>query len=287
MPTKNMHIRTALKYGNENDPCIPMYSHGTIALKYLRHLSTASSGKGHGIHSPFVFEFVTRVLNDRTAYPAYDRIEQLRKKLLQDATPVPTEEYGAGSLSSGPSRSVASIARGSAKSPRYAQLLFRIAQYYHAGYIIELGTSLGISAAYLGSASGESAVITGEGNHVLSATARNNFDRLGIRNVKVVTGNFDNTLPEMLQSVPHVDLAFIDGNHREEPTLRYFNTILPALSSSSALVFDDIHWSREMESAWGRILAHPSVMMSVDLFFLGIVFFRPDFLVKQHFRIRF
>ena len=117
--------------------------------------------------------------------------------------------------------------------------------------------------------------------------ARNNFESRGLTNVRIITGNFDNTLPEMVSAIPHIDLAFIDANHRKKPTLTYFNELLKKMSDRSVIIFDDIHWSAEMEEAWNEIKKHPSVMLTVDLFFLGIIFFRPEFKVKQHFRIRF
>lgn len=264
-----------------------MYSPFTLAAKYLRYHICASNGKGHGIHSPFVFEFVEKVLNDKTAYPEYETAERLRQKLLSDQRPVPMEDYGAGSRSGQGSKSIAQIARTAAKSPKYGRLLFRVARFYKPHYLLELGTSLGISSAYLALADQTSVIVTGEGNYAVSAEARNNFDSLGLTNVRIITGNFDNTLPEMVSAVPQIDFAFIDANHRKKPTITYFNELLKKSSEHSVIIFDDIHWSREMEEAWSEIKKHPAVMLTVDLFFLGIIFFRPDFKVKQHFRIRF
>lgn len=264
-----------------------MYSPLTLARKYIGYRLAAANGKGHGIHSPFVFSFIQSVLNDKTAYPEYAVVELLRKKLLADKTPVPMEDYGAGSRRGVGSKSVAQIARVSAKSPKYAQLLFRIARYYQPHYILELGTSLGVSCAYLALADTSSVTVTGEGNYAVATIARNNFDGLGLTNVRIITGNFDNTLPEMVSAIPQIDLAFIDANHRKKPTLTYFNELLKKMSDRSIIIFDDIHWSAEMEEAWNEIKKHPSVMLTVDLFFVGIIFFRPEFKVKQHFRIRF
>ena len=264
-----------------------MYSPLKIGRKYLEYWLRSSNGKGHGIHSPFVFEFITKVLNDNTRYPEYGAIERLRKKLLADNTPVPVEDYGAGSVKGIGSRSVSSITANAAKSPKYAQLLYRIVKYYQPAYILELGTSLGISTCYLAAGGKGSVVVTGEGNFVVASMARNNFESLDLSNVRVIVGNFDNTLPEMVRSIPHVDLAFIDGNHREKPTIKYFHELLSRQSGSSIIIFDDIHWSAEMEAAWRYVKNHASVMLTVDLFFIGIVFFRPEFKVKQHFTIRF
>lgn len=264
-----------------------MYSSFTVARKYLNYWLRSSNGKGHGIHSPFVFEFVTKVLNDKKKYPAYKQIEKLRKKLLADKTPVPVDDFGAGSVEGIGSRSVSTITANAAKSPKYAQLIYRIAKYYEHQYILELGTSLGISTCYLSVADKDSVVVTGEGNFVVASMARNNFESLGLHNIRVIVGNFDNTLPEMVRSIPHIDLAFIDGNHRKKPTIKYFHELLARQSESSIIIFDDIHWSAEMEAAWKFIKNHEAVMLTVDLFFIGIVFFRPEFKVKQHFTIRF
>jgi len=259
----------------------------TLTLKYLHYWLKSSNGRGHGIHSPFVFDFVQKVLNDTRQYPQYDTVEALRMRLLADQTPVPYEDYGAGSVQGPGSRSVSSITRNAAKNAKFGQLLFRIVSYYRPQYILELGTSLGISTAYLASAGKGSVVVTGEGNYAVASMAKNNMNSLGLHQVRIVTGNFDNTLPEMISAIPQVDLAFIDGNHRKKPTLNYFHQLLKKTTRSSILIFDDIHWSSEMESAWEEIREHAAVTLSIDLFFIGIVFFRPEFKVKQHFRIRF
>ncbi|MBL7700423.1 MAG: class I SAM-dependent methyltransferase [Chitinophagaceae bacterium] len=264
-----------------------MYSPLTLAGKYIGYRLTAANGRGHGIHSPFVYEFIGKVLNDKSPYPEYQTAERLRAKLLSDQTPVPVEDYGAGSKSGGGSKSVAQIARTAAKSPKYAQLLFRMVRFYKPHYVLELGTSLGISSTYLALAEKTSVVVTGEGNYAVATMAKNNFEAMNLTNVRIITGNFDNTLPEMVSATPQIDFAFIDANHRKKPTLNYFRELLKKASQRSVIIFDDIHWSKEMEEAWREIKEHPAVMLTVDLFFLGIIFFRPEFKVKQHFRIRF
>lgn len=264
-----------------------MFSPLTLAFKYLDYWLQSSSSKGHGIHSPFVFEFIQKVLNDTTAYPEYGEVERLRNKLLAENSPVPLEDYGAGSKAGPGSKSVRQITRHASKSPKYGQLLYRIAKFYSPHYIVELGTSLGISSAYLALADRTSVMVTGEGNYAVATIAKNNFESLGLTNVRIITGNFDNTLPEMVSAIPQIDLAFIDANHRKRPTITYFNELMKKATSSSIIIFDDIHWSSGMEEAWNEIKDHPSVMLTVDLFFFGIIFFRPEFKVKQHFRIRF
>ena len=265
-----------------------MFSRFQLALKYLHYYFTASSNKGHGIHSPFVFHFITKVLNDRTHYPSYDIVEKLRHDLLRNKTLLTIEDFGAGSaIDKSNQRTIASIAKHATKSKKHGQLLFRMVKEYKPQNILELGTSLGITTAYLASANPDAKVITMEGAQEISNIAQQNFNTSGLQNAKLVEGNFDNTLQSTIAQLPSVDFAFIDGNHRREPTERYFQQLLPKTHRDSVLIFDDIHWSAGMEAAWQTIREHPSVRCSVDLFFIGIVFFRQEFKEKQHFRIRF
>lgn len=265
-----------------------MYSFFHIAQKYLQYYINAANGKGHGIHSPFVFDFIQNVLNDRQQYPAYKQVENLRALLLQDKKVLEVEDLGAGSaLDNKKRRSVASIARHAGKPKKWAQLLFRVVRHYSPMNIVELGSSLGISTSYMALANIHARVITLEGSGAVAQVAKRNFDAMHLENVQVVEGNFDDTLKTVLNQLPSVDLAFIDGNHRQEPTLRYFNEILDKTHVSSVIILDDIHWSRDMEAAWALIQEHPKVRLTIDLFFFGIVFFNEDIKVKQHFTIRF
>lgn len=259
-----------------------------LIRKYLHYWVSAQSGKGHGIHSPFVFEFITRILNDKTRYPAYEKVENLRKALLKDTQTLRVDDLGAGSRTdSGPSRTVASIASRAAKPPKYAQLLYRMVRQYQPGQILELGTSLGLTSAYLAEAAPHGQLVTLEGAEEVADRAARNLEQLGLSNVRIVRGNFDQTLPAILAQSGPVDFVFLDGNHRKEPTLRYFEQLKPHLHQGSVLVFDDIHWTTEMEEAWTLIQQDPRVQCSIDLFFIGIVFFRDAFREKQDFTIRF
>ena len=274
-----------------------MYSKFTLAEKYLLYYLTASNGKGHGIHSPFIFQFVQQVLNDKKEYYGYDAIEEVRDRMKIDDTVITVEDMGAGfgrrSLSDGGKRprkyyrKVSQIARTSLKPPKYAQLLFRMVNFYQPQYILELGTSLGITTAYMATANPSAQITTIEGSEAIAYKAIENFSRLDLPHIRVVTGNFDREIKSVLHSMPKVDLAFVDGNHRREPTIHYFEEIIARCRPDSILVFDDIHWSIEMEAAWETIKKDEAVKCSLDLFFIGIVFFRNEFKEKQHFAIRF
>ena len=129
--------------------------------------------------------------------------------------------------------------------------------------------------------------IAEKNNLLCSYDDANNFEKLGLANIELLTGNFDTTLTSAIAKAGQVDLAFIDGNHRYEPTRRYFKEMLPSIHPYSMLIFDDIHWSSEMEQVWKEIQEHASVTLTIDLFFIGIVLFRKENKAKQHFTIRF
>lgn len=265
-----------------------MFSTLQLAKKYLRYYLSASNSKGHGIHSPFVFDFTRHVLNDKKQYDCYHGIEAQRARLLQNTATIAVEDFGAGSaVMKSNNRVIKNIAASSLKPKKFAQLLFRVVQYYKPATILELGTSLGITSSYLAKGNEAARVFTCEGSATIAAIAKENFDALQLSNIQLTLGDFSKTLQPLLQQTGNIDLAFIDGNHRKEPTLQYFTQLLQHAGPSTILIFDDIHWSEEMEAAWAIIQQHPAVTLTIDLFFIGLVCINPDFKVTQHFSIRF
>ncbi len=203
------------------------------------------------MHSPFVFEFITKILNDKTVYPAYEKMEALRSRLLNDNTILEVEDFGAGSVIDKKSkRGISSIAKNAAKPKKFGQLLFRIVKHFQPSTILELGTSLGITTSYLSFAKPDARLITMEGSKGIANVAKQNFKAIELKNIELIEGNFDNTLSSVVRGLSSVDFSFIDGNHRKEPTERYFKELLAKTNNDSILVFDDIHWSSEMEAAW-------------------------------------
>jgi predicted O-methyltransferase YrrM len=198
------------------------------------------------------------------------------------------EDLGAGSgIDRSHERRVGDIARHAAKPAKYGRLLHRITSHYGCRQVLELGTSLGITTSYLATAPGVEKVVTLEGVPEILQIAKGNFQRLGLSYVHAVVGNFDDTLSGVLSEHGPFDLVFFDGNHRKEPTLRYFEQCLAKARETDIFVFDDIHWSREMEEAWEAIRSHDRVACTIDLFFVGIVFFRSEFRERQSFTIRY
>ncbi|MBO0933708.1 O-methyltransferase [Fibrella aquatilis] len=254
---------------------------------YLRHCWQA--GNAHGLHSPFVYSLYTTVIRNRAKPPNWAAIEALRKTLLRSTETIQVTDYGAGSRRhNGNLRSVDSLARSAQKPPRYAQLLYRLVKHTNAQTVLELGTSLGLTTAYLAEAVAETGgeLISFEGCPNIASLARHHLAQLDTQPVDIVVGNLDETLAHRLLDIPRLDLVFFDANHRYEPTLAYFETCLPKAHNDSLFIFDDIHWSNDMERAWAAIKAHPATRVTVDLFGVGLVFFRHE-QPKQHFTLRF
>ena len=239
------------------------------------------------IHSPFIYGLITKVINDKTKHPCYSPVEKLRAKLLHDERIINVADLGAGShLNKNTRRKVKDICRTAEKNKKYGQLLYRLVKHFQPNTVIDLGTSLGITTLYLSRGNPSGKILTIEGCPETLAIAKENFSKCEAGNIQATEGDFDNALPALLRTNPKVDFVFIDGNHRKIPTLNYFNLLLKHSLNESVFVFDDINWSDEMQEAWKEIKKHPSVTVTIDLFFMGIIFFRKE-LSKEEFVIRF
>jgi len=264
-----------------------MIREAKLAGLYMKHIFTMRSS--FRIHSPFVYSIYKYVISDRSSNPDFAHVEALRKDLLSKYQFIKKVDLGAGAgnlpLYQRFAR-VKDIARKSSVSPRKGELLYRLVSFFKPVTIVELGTSFGISTMYMALGCRKSHIITMEGCHDTALIAIRNFHRLGLSNIETVTGTFDEKLPEVLDKLGKVDLVFIDGNHKKEATIHYFDMCLDHMQNDTIIVFDDINWSKGMNDAWKNIREHPSVKVSIDLFHLGMVFFRKE-LSKEDFILRF
>ncbi len=253
------------------------------AGEYIRWRMKAH-GKA-GVHPPFLYRLLDEVLTEKNPVAETPKMENLRLHLLKNRSLIHVTDLGAGSKTGATrERRIRDIARHAAKSKKWGKMLYRLAAEMQPKTIIELGTSLGISAAYLAKAIPGGTLYTLEGCPAIAAEARKNLDSLGIKNTEIRTGHFDQTLPALLSEISGVDFAYVDGNHTEEATLKYFQLLAEKAHGHSVLVFDDIHWSPGMVKAWQAIREDTRVTLSVDFFRIGVVFFDRRF-SKQHFNL--
>ncbi len=250
---------------------------------YLVHFVSARNTKGFGVHSPYLFRFVRYVILENNPFYIYSKIEKHRHKLLTNNTIINKIDLGTGESQK---LKVSNIASKSLCKPRNGQLLHRIVNYLDLNNLLELGTSFGISTAYISSSSNNKKCITLEGCENTAAIARQTFAELNLTNIEIITGDIDNTIHIALNKLSSVDFVFIDANHSFHATTKYFELILPKLSQKAIVVFDDIYWSKEMKQAWEKIKENEQVTSTIDLYHFGIAFLNPD-LHKQNYKIRF
>lgn len=248
-------------------------------FSWLRHRFTAVNTMGHGIHSPYLYNMVRFVLYDDNAYYCFRDIETERRRLLASDAVVQVEDYGTGTSGV---RRIADIAAVSLKSSSEAQFLFRLVRFLHPAVSLELGTSLGITSAYLSVATAGGVLLTMEGSPSLALEAEKVFRHLALVNIRQVTGNIDDTLERTLQTVDRVDFAFLDANHTQSATQRYFEAILSRCHEKTVLVIDDIHYSPDMEAVWRLVSRGEKVTATMDFYHFGIIFFDTQLMKKNY-----
>jgi len=244
-------------------------------FRYLNYSILSHHRLGHGIHSPFVFNVVSKVFRNKTDPSVVNKAEMIRKKMISDRRSIVINDLGAGSRKfKSNSRRVSDIARYSPVSPKYGRLLSSMAAAFGEPMIIELGTSLGISTMYLAGSCFPTTVYTIEGCSETAAIARENFNEAGLSNIRILEGSFEEIIPSFAKDHVTPGLVFIDGNHRKEPVIRYFNEIADISGCDTVVIVDDINYSKEMAEAWNELKKHDKVSVSIDIFRMGILFFR-------------
>jgi len=239
----------------------------------------------HSLQSPFIYDFYQNVINKKPERHL-QFIKAVRNQLAKSEQTIVEEDWGAASLiNQGNDKRIADIAKYGVTKSKFGNLLYRLINFTDSKHIVELGTSLGIGSLYL-SANPTTHLTTFEGSDKLLNIAESVFEAHNKSNITTVLGNINTTLPHYLQNVKKLDFVYFDANHTKEATLNYFELCLKNAHDKSCFVFDDIHWSKEMQDAWKTIKAHYQVTISIDLFQLGIIFINPE-MTKQHFIIEY
>ena len=239
----------------------------------------------HGVHSPFVFNLVTKCFYDKTKYSEYGQIKRYRQSLLKNKSSIKVSDFGAGSrVFKSNIRTITAIAKNAGIKPKEAQLLFRLVNYFKPCNILEIGTSLGIATSALKLGNPKAKITTLEGCPKTLNIAKQQFEQLKLENpnISFINTEFSKYLTKNRETT--YDFVYFDGNHSKEATLEYFELLLPTINNDTLWVFDDIHWSLDMNEAWKQIQNHPVVSVSIDTLQWGMVFFRKE-QNKEHFVI--
>ncbi|MDN3725264.1 class I SAM-dependent methyltransferase [Aequorivita sp. SDUM287046] len=247
-------------------------------IKFLR-----LSKNKHGIHSPFVYNLVTKCFNDKKKYPEYEILKKHRQALRKDISMIEMKDFGQGSrVFKGNPRKVSAVIKNAGMKKKRQKLLFRLSKYFECENILELGTSLGLGTVALSISNEFAAINTVEGCPNTLQKAQDYFEKFNFHNIEIHQKLFKEFIES---SSDNFDLIFIDGDHNGERTLGYFKSLLKNVHNDSVIIFDDIYWSKDMTEAWQKIIANEKVTVSIDTFQWGMVFFRKE-QTKQHFVIR-
>lgn len=253
-----------------------------LLKSYLQFLKVAR--KKSPKHSPFVSDLLTKCFYDKTKYPEYAVLKAYRKSLLQNTNTIEVTDFGAGShIFKSNVRAVNQVAKNAGISPMHAELLFRIVRYFQPPNVLEIGTSLGLATCALATGNPSGKLTTLEGCAQTLEQAKSQFQDFKLNQINSVHTEFSSFL-EQHAAIESYAFIYFDGNHSLQATIAYFEQLLPTTTEDSVWIFDDIHWSKDMETAWEMIQQHPKVTLTIDIFQWGIVFFRSD-QKKEHLTI--
>ena len=251
---------------------------------YLKFLW--ESKNEHAVHSPFVFNLLTKCFYDRKKKPEYVILKKYRKSLLENKNTIEVTDFGAGSkIFKSNTRQISKIAKTAGITLKRAELLFRIVHYFQPKHILEIGTSLGLATSALSLGNKNTKIITLEGCQNTMSVAQNLLKKINSKNIEFKVSEFDTYLKNSNLKSQIFDLIYFDGNHQKQATLDYFESLLTTITNETVWIFDDIHWSLEMQEAWKIIQNHPKVTVTIDTYQWGFVFFRRE-QPKEHFIIR-
>ncbi|TVR80750.1 MAG: class I SAM-dependent methyltransferase [Chitinophagaceae bacterium] len=253
-------------------------------LKYYRIAKTRFD-----VHSPFVYEFIEEIIKDKRSFYAFEKVDLLRKKWIKKNESYEYTDLGAGTFTGEKKiRNTKKVIQNQACNAKYGKLLFRLVNFFQPEKILELGTSLGISTAYIALAKSSAQIITIEGCNKTARKAAESFQFLDIENVQTLEGDFEKNVHELLHQKNFIpDFVFIDGNHKGEAIIKYFDLLYPLMKEKdTVIIFDDIRWSGDMYNAWESIAKRPEANLTIDIYKFGLVFFRKG-IRKQHFTLRY
>jgi predicted O-methyltransferase YrrM len=258
-----------------------------IAYRYIQYRRKAKNR--FKIHSPFAYGFLEKVLREEPDDQELKELDEIYESLKRSDRLIETLDFGAGAEGREYSEyraKLGKIVQRRSHPLKRLRIFYNLSRYLKPETMLELGTAAGISTMYLKKPLPQSKMVTIEGCATLASVAEEAFQQVGIENVDVMVGNFDVVLKEALDKFETLDFVFFDGNHRKEPTLRYFNQCVEKINPNTVFVFDDIHWSNEMQQAWEAIKADKRVSVTMDIFWLGFVFFRKG-IAKQDFVVKY
>lgn len=252
-----------------------------IVLEYIKYRLNAKGR--HGIHSPFVFDFVDKCMQNEFSANDKKTLNSVIKSLKNNTTIIEIEDFGAGSKKLGNQRSIQKIAKTSSSQGKFGKLFYQIAKHYQPKNMLEFGTSLGIGSLHFALGNPTMHIQTIEACKNTFNIANQTFKSTHLNNIFAKNETFDHYLANNPKET--FDLIFIDGHHDGNALLDYCERLKPNYHNETMLIIDDIRWSNSMFNAWQKLATSDDFHVSMDLFRMGILLPRKN-QMKEHFVIK-
>lgn len=252
-----------------------------LAFEYIKYRCKAKGR--HGTHSPFIYKMVDECFKITVKQEDKKQIQSLISQLSNDKRSIRFSDFGAGSKRLKTERKISSVLKNSSSKGKYAQLFYQLSAFYQPQHILEFGTSLGIGTIHFAKGNPNAKITTVEACPETAKIATENFEKTGIKNVRLVNKTFEEFLKE--EGIPVYDVIFIDGHHDGIALLRYVDLLDKYIHDDTFIILDDIRWSDSMFSSWQKLKSDKRFNVSVDLFRMGILLKRAG-QKKEHFTVR-
>lgn len=251
------------------------------ALEYIKYILNAKGR--HGIHSPYVFEFVDVCLRQKIEKKDLQLFSNLYKSLQQNKTSITIEDFGVGSKKMNNQRKVAQLLKTSSSKGKFGKLLYQLAKHHQFNNSLELGTSIGIGALHLAKGNPAGKVLTVEACAATREIALANINTLNCSNIESVKSTFLDFFKNYKGE--KFDLIYIDGHHDGTALLNYMELAEPFSHNETIYLLDDIRWSDSMFNAWNQLKADDRFHVTIDFFRIGMLVKRP-YQLKENFIVK-
>ncbi|MDD2435944.1 MAG: SAM-dependent methyltransferase [Massilibacteroides sp.] len=221
------------------------FKRGVLLYRKIRYR------KGHGVHSPFVFNFITKVIDERAAYYCLKDIELTRKKFFYENEPFHKWEI----------------------RPKYGALLMRISNYLKPQNLLLIGSDLSFSALYSSSYASTTRCVVLEEKTEIAAFSRSVIEKHRAKNILLKEGVYQKTVSEVLEHTDKLDFVYFGYPNDSALDIPVFECILPHLHEHSVLILRGIRKTKDRKEFWNRLCARPEVSVTIDVYELGIAFF--------------
>jgi predicted O-methyltransferase YrrM len=234
----------------------------TTQIKLYRKLRYR---KGYGVHSPFTYNLITKVIEERTPYYVFDDIENFRKELLAAE------------------KKKTSVTAKETQHKNYGALLFRLVNFFKCNSVLQIKGTTGIMSLYLSQASRNCACFVLEDRPGLLKSVESYVNRQQLKNLHFLEGDYAENLDKLKSGHTSFDLIFINQSGNPKKTVEAIKLSQDFIQEKSVLIIDGIARNKAMKDLWKRIKNHPETRVTIDLYALGIVFFDTK-LHKQNYK---